>query len=180
MLLSAVREMDAALRPALRGPFDGAQARKLLELMHRTCDAHGWTHEQLQALAEGYSTEPDLAPVFASAWSSWASLLPSSPNDVDEDAVEPPELADAWLQCQEDVEALEYRHIEKLAVSRIVEEDLYASAFAKSEPVQQAITPYDEGRLGVICAPDYIVPGLRKLFQDLGYPSDNIITVPIA
>jgi tetratricopeptide (TPR) repeat protein len=105
VLLSAVREMDAALRPALRGPFDGAQARKLLELMHRTCDAHGWTHEQLQALAEGYSTEPDLAPVFASAWSSWASLLPSSPNDVDEDAVEPPELADAWLQCQEDVEA---------------------------------------------------------------------------
>ena len=78
MLLSAVREMDAGLRPALRGPFDGAQARKLLELMHRTCDAHGWTHEQLQALAEGYNTEPDLAPVFASAWSSWASLLPSS------------------------------------------------------------------------------------------------------
>eukprot|EP01046_Picozoa_sp_COSAG06_P008200 COSAG06_NODE_412_length_16042_cov_52.419934_7_plen_712_part_00 len=104
MLLSAVREMDAGLRPALRGPFDGAQARKLLELMHRTCDAHGWTHEQLQALAEGYNTEPDLAPVFASAWSSWASLLPSSPNDVD-DAPEPPELADAWLQCQEDVEA---------------------------------------------------------------------------
>jgi cytochrome-b5 reductase len=100
-------------------------------------------------------------------------------------AIEDTELL--WLNeheedfvCQEDVEALEYRHIEKLAVSRIVEEDLYASAFAKSEPVQQAITPYDEGRLGVICAPDYIVPGLRKLFQDLGYPSDNIITVPIA
>jgi ferredoxin-NADP reductase len=100
-------------------------------------------------------------------------------------AVEDSELL--WLNedeedfvCGEDVEALEYRHIEKLAVSRIVEEDLYASAFAKSEAIQEAIMPYDEGRLGVICAPDYIVPGLRKLFQDLGYPSDNILTVPIA
>ena len=100
-------------------------------------------------------------------------------------AVEDTELL--WLNedeedfvCQEDVEGLEYRHIEKLAVSRIVEEDLYAAAYARSEAIQEAIVPYDEGRLGVICAPDYIVPGLRRLFQDLGYPSDNIITVPVA
>lgn len=100
-------------------------------------------------------------------------------------AVEDTELL--WLNedeedfvCEDDVEGLEYRHIEKLAVSRIVEEDLYAAAYAKSEAIQEAIAPYDEGRLGVICAPDYIVPGLRKLFQDLGYPADNIITVPIA
>lgn len=81
--------------------------------------------------------------------------------------------------CEEEVEELEYKHIEKLAVSRIVEEDLYAAAFARNELIQEAVTPYDEGRLGVICAPDYIVPGLRRLFQDLGYPADNILTVPL-
>lgn len=81
--------------------------------------------------------------------------------------------------CEEEIEELEYKHIEKLAVSRIVEEDLYAAGFARSELVQDAVTPYDEGRLGVICAPDYVVPGLRRLFQDLGYPPDNILVVPI-
>jgi|MDTB01.3.fsa_nt_gb hypothetical protein len=85
-----------------------------------------------------------------------------------------------YFACEEEVEELEYKHIEKLAVSRIVEEDLYAAAFARNELIQDAVTPYDEGRLGVICAPDYVVPGLRRLFQDLGYPSDNILTVPVS
>jgi hypothetical protein len=65
VLLAAVREVDAALRSFSSlgaAPFDGAQARKLLELMHKVCTARGWTHEQLQALAEGYSSDPECGP----------------------------------------------------------------------------------------------------------------------
>ena len=70
--------------------------------------------------------------------------------------------------CLRRREELEYKHIEKLAVSRIVEEDLYAAAFAQNELIQEAVTPYDKGRLGVICAPDYIVPGPAEAVSGLG------------
>ena len=106
MLLRAVGEIDVELRQSLCGPFDGAQARKLLELTHRTCSKYGWTHEQLQALAEGYSGEAEVSALLTSAWDTWAGLLPKTERDADEGAAdEDSEMLDTWLQCQEDVEA---------------------------------------------------------------------------
>ena len=106
MLLRAVGEIDAEMRQSQRGPFDGAQARKLLELTHRACGRYGWTHEQLQALAEGYSAEAEVSPLLTSAWDTWAGLLPRTERDADEGADdEDSGMMDTWLQCQEDVEA---------------------------------------------------------------------------
>ena len=106
-LLAAVREVDAALRSSTSlgaSPFDGAQARQLLELMHKVCTDRSWTHEQLQALAEGCSSDPDCGPELEAAWASWAGLLQKDPNaPLDDDAEDAD--ADMWVQCQDDVEA---------------------------------------------------------------------------
>ena len=81
--------------------------------------------------------------------------------------------------CEREIESLEFRHIEKLLVTRIVEEDLYSRDVIRNEAVTESISPYDEGRLAIICAPDYIISSLRSLFQELGYPSENILSIPV-
>lgn len=79
--------------------------------------------------------------------------------------------------CEDDVEALELRHIEKLVVTRVIENDIYGRDLLKNDQIQDAVSPYEEGRVAVICAPDYIASTLRTLFQDLGYPPENILSI---
>lgn len=138
-------EIDSELRKSLHGPFDGAQARKLLELTHRTCRSYGWTHEQLQALAEGYSCEVGVSKLLTSAWDTWAGLIPRSERDADEDGDEgDSEMADTWLQCQEDVEAAD----DALGHGRLLEaRELLTYALATWEE-QSLPAPVDDTGLG--------------------------------
>lgn len=79
--------------------------------------------------------------------------------------------------CESEVESLELRHIEKLVVTRVIEGDIYGRDLLKNEQVQDSVSPYEEGRVAIICTPDYIASTLRTLFQDLGYPAENILTI---
>lgn len=79
--------------------------------------------------------------------------------------------------CENDVESLELRHIEKLVVTRVIENDIYGRDLLKNEQIQETVSPYEEGRVAIICAPDYIASALRTLFQDLGYPTENILSI---
>ena len=53
----------------------------------------------------------------------------------------------------DDVQALEYRHVEKLFVSRVIQRDLYGANILKSREVADSVSPYEEGRLAIICGP---------------------------
>ena len=105
-LLRCVTGATAAVREGGGDrPYDGAQARRVLEAVVGLCEEQGWTHEQLQALAEGYGSggdEPTLEAAIAEAWGSWAALLPSAGAEGGEEG----DSVDAsWAQCVEDVEA---------------------------------------------------------------------------
>jgi len=79
--------------------------------------------------------------------------------------------------CEDEVESLELRHIEKVVVTRVVENDIYGRDLLKNAQIQEAVSPYEEGRVAVICAPDYVASTLRTLFQELGYPQENILAI---
>jgi NAD(P)H-flavin reductase len=79
--------------------------------------------------------------------------------------------------CNEQIEKLEYRYIEKLIVTRVIEDDLYGRDVTKSEEARSALHPYEDGALAVICAPDYVATKARSLYLELGYPAQNIITI---
>lgn len=105
------------------------------------------------------------------------SLLPGR-----DSAIEEIELA--WVNedkadfiCSKEVESFEYRYIDKFYVSRIVQGDLYGFDVSKNTKVRKALSPYEPGRLGVICGPDYVVSRIRALFEEMGYPSENILSV---
>eukprot|EP01041_Mallomonas_annulata_P000714 gene714-1375_t len=81
--------------------------------------------------------------------------------------------------CQKEVEALEYRYIDKFTVTRVVQTDLYGKDVTDNERVYNAISEYEPGRIGVVCGPDYVVTKVRSLFQELGYPAENVLSVII-
>ena len=81
--------------------------------------------------------------------------------------------------CNKEVESLEYRYIEKLFVSRVIQADLFGMDIGKNEKVLESLSPYEEGRIAVVCGPDYVVSRARNIFLDLGYPSENILSVVI-
>ena len=80
--------------------------------------------------------------------------------------------------CEKEVESLELRYIEKLLVTRILEEDIYGRDLTKNQDIFESVSPYDEGRLAIISAPDWMVSSLRDLYKDQGYPIENILSIP--
>jgi hypothetical protein len=42
------------------------------------------------------------------------------------------------------------------------------------------LSPFKKGRIAVICAQDFIATKARKLFLDIGYPMENILTIVTA
>lgn len=85
------------------------------------------------------------------------------------------ELSDFY--CNDELEKLEYTHFERLVVTRILETDLFGRDISKFQDVRETIAPYNAGKIGIICAPDYVVTRARKLFYDFNYPVDNIISI---
>lgn len=81
--------------------------------------------------------------------------------------------------CNDDVESLEYRYIEKLFVGRIIEKDLFGMNMSKNDEVLGSISPYEPGRIAVICAPDYLISKTRNLLLSIGYPSESILPLSI-
>jgi len=81
--------------------------------------------------------------------------------------------------CENDVDLLELRHIEKLLVTRVVEKDLYGRDLIRNEQVRKSISPYEPGRVAVLCAPDYVVSNLQMLYADLGYPPEAVLVVSV-
>lgn len=79
--------------------------------------------------------------------------------------------------CAKVIESLEYRYIEKLTITRLVQFDLFGNDISKIDRVRDEVSSYEEGRLGVICGPDYVVSRARGLLQELGFPAENILTV---
>jgi NAD(P)H-flavin reductase len=79
--------------------------------------------------------------------------------------------------CDADLEALEYRYVERFTMSRIIQEDLYGRGLANRNDVKETLSPYVKGRLGVICAPEYVIGKARNILIDLGYPMDDIVTI---
>lgn len=79
--------------------------------------------------------------------------------------------------CDKDVEALEYKYIEKCSVTRIVQRDLYGNDISKNRQVLEAVADYKKGSIAVVCAPAYLISRARHLYSEKGYPHDNIITI---
>jgi NAD(P)H-flavin reductase len=82
--------------------------------------------------------------------------------------------------CDQDWEELEYRHVDKFSVSRIIQADLYGKSLTERDDVKDALTPYSEGRLGVICGPEYVIGKARNLLLKMGYPLEDIVTIVTA
>lgn len=81
--------------------------------------------------------------------------------------------------CDKDVESLEFKFIERCAVTRIVQRDLYGSDISRNKRVLEAVASYERGRIAVICAPSYLVSKAKQLYVDKGYPHDNIIAIGV-
>jgi len=80
--------------------------------------------------------------------------------------------------CNSDVDALEFRYIDKLFISKVVEKDLFGLNMAKSDQVLGSFSPYKSGRIAIICAPDYFISKTRNLLLTIGYPSESILCIP--
>jgi ferredoxin-NADP reductase len=78
-----------------------------------------------------------------------------------------------------EVEDLEFKFIEKCAVTRIIQRDLYSNDIAKNKQVLEAISPYEEGRIAIICASVSIVNKARQLYIEKGYPRENVILIDV-
>jgi len=81
--------------------------------------------------------------------------------------------------CNSDVDSLEFRYIEKLFISKVVEKDLFGLNMAKNDQGLGSFSPYKPGRIAVICAPDDFISKTRNLLLTIGYPSESILSIPI-
>ena len=79
--------------------------------------------------------------------------------------------------CNREVEKLEYRYFERLVVSRILESDLYGRDLSKVDEIMDQFTPYEPGKIAIVCGPDYVISKTRNLFYDMEYPTVNIMTI---
>ena len=105
-------------------------------------------------------------------------VLPGKDSTVEEVEVLWVNEEKADFICNKEMEMLEYRYIEKLYVARTLQSDLYGMDIAKNAKVREELTPYEEGRIAVVCGPDYVVSKARSLFVDLlGYPTDNVMGI---
>jgi ferredoxin-NADP reductase len=82
--------------------------------------------------------------------------------------------------CVKDIENMEFRYMDKLALTYVLQTDLYGKDITENERVSNAMSPYEYGRIAVVCGPDYIVTRVRDYFQDLGYPPENMLSVVIS
>jgi NAD(P)H-flavin reductase len=112
------------------------------------------------------------------------SALQIMKNILTEDSTTIDDLEMLWVNenksdfiVDKEVEEMEFRYLEKVTISRMIQDDLYGRGLTKRNDVKNAITPFNKGRLGVICAPEYVIGKARNLFTDLGYPQDEIITI---
>jgi ferredoxin-NADP reductase len=79
--------------------------------------------------------------------------------------------------CDKEIEGLEYKFIEKCAVTRVVQRDLYHNDISRNKQVLEAVAPYESGRIAVVCAPSYLISKARQLYVEKGYPNENIISI---
>jgi len=82
------------------------------------------------------------------------------------------------LYVKKKIESLEFRHIEKLNIKRLVEDDLYGKGFTQKDEILEGLSEFTKGRIAVVCAPEYVIGKARSLLSnDLKYPLDDIITI---
>ena len=79
--------------------------------------------------------------------------------------------------CNNELEKLEYRYFERLAVKRILENDLYAADLSKVNELKDQFSPYESGKIAIICGPDYVISKSRSMFYDMEYPTTNIMSI---
>ena len=77
----------------------------------------------------------------------------------------------------EEIRVLEKHYKSKLVASRFVDDDLYDLDFTKSDEILGSLSPYEDGRIAIVCAPLFLLGKVKGLFQDIGYPAENIMLI---
>eukprot|EP00607_Mallomonas_marina_P006521 CAMPEP_0182430218 /NCGR_PEP_ID=MMETSP1167-20130531/38424_1 /TAXON_ID=2988 /ORGANISM="Mallomonas Sp, Strain CCMP3275" /LENGTH=265 /DNA_ID=CAMNT_0024615079 /DNA_START=493 /DNA_END=1290 /DNA_ORIENTATION=- len=107
-------------------------------------------------------------------------VLPGKDSTVEEVEVVWVNEDKADFLCATEMERMEYGYIEKMRVSRVIQADLFGKDITENALVRDAVSSYEEGRIAVVCGPDYVVTRMRSFFQELDYPSENIMCVVVS
>lgn len=79
--------------------------------------------------------------------------------------------------CEKDVMALEKKYEKKLFVTRVSENKLFEQDFTQKDVVLGAISPYEEGRIAVVCGSDDVIVKVRAFLLSVGYPGQSVLSI---
>ena len=121
----------------------------------------------------GYTSSAGVAPCLQIL----REILPDPDSTVEE-------IELLWLNedktefiLEDEITALERQYKNKLVASRFVDVDLYGLNFTQSDELLGSLSPHESGRIAIVCAPLFISGKAKRLFQDIGYPAENIMVI---
>ena len=79
--------------------------------------------------------------------------------------------------CDKDVLMLEKKYEKQLFVTRVSENKLFEQDFTQKDVILGAISPYEEGRIAVICGSDDVILKVRTFLLSVGYPSQSVLSI---
>ena len=82
--------------------------------------------------------------------------------------------------CNREIEKLEYRYFERLAINRVLETDLYGRDLSKVSEVMDQFSDYEPGKVAIVSGPDFLISKARNLYYEMEYPTVNIMSINCA
>eukprot|EP01038_Epipyxis_sp_PR26KG_P010645 gene10645-14297_t len=76
-----------------------------------------------------------------------------------------------------EIENLELKFIDKLFVTRVVDNEVTVPDTPINDRIQEAVSGYSNGRIAIICASEIVATKAAVMLESQGYPSDNILLI---